>query len=493
MKSLSRRSAACPPEPGGRRWEREGGLPRWATTLDVVAVVMALVAISVVIGGGFRIWIFDSRLSVTSWWRPALISVLAIAIRHALIRQQPLPLRVTHGVIEWWRAPDTKIVLPIHLATRFGVLFVGFLAVILIGLPPEAANRWKIYSNDFLDLPARWDTGWYLSIATEGYQYYRSAAPDFQQNIAFFPAFPMSMRYLSVLFGRQTLWTGVGISIVSFYLALTYFLRLSRDLLKDEEKAVTAVTLLAVYPFAVFFSAAYTEGLFLLTLMGAVYHFHRNQLVRAAIWGFVCGLTRPNGSLLSIVLALMAVAPMWDAVRWRPILPPPPGWGVIMRRLLAAASPGFGMLAFSAFIYRLTGNPFMWTIQNAAWGRVYRSLDSLVSDRVGFIANNGLYSYASTQTLDLFYALAVLLALAAVWPVYRRFGLPFAVFILITIVPPMSAGGLLSMGRVTSVLFPVFLWMAAAVPARHRVAWTCLFGVLQGFVAVMFFTWRPLY
>ena len=79
------------------------------------------------------------------------------------------------------------------------------------------------------------------------------------------------------------------------------------------------------------------------------------------------------------------------------------------------------------------------------------------------------------------------------WPVYRRFGLPFAVFILITIVPPMSAGGMLSMGRVTSVLFPVFLWLGAAVPARHRVAWTCLFAVLQGFVAVMFFTWRPLY
>jgi len=301
------------------------------------------------------------------------------------------------------------------------------------------------------------------------------------------------MRYLAVLFGRQPLWTGVGISIVSFYLALTYFLRLSRDLLKDEGQSVTAVTLLATYPFAVFFSAAYTEGLFLLTLMGAVYHFHKNQLARAAMWGFVCGLTRPNGSLLSIVLALMAVAPMWDAVRWRPILPPPQGWGAIIRRFLAAGSPGFGMLAFSAFIYRLTGNPFTWTMQNAAWGRVYRSLDSLVSDRFGFIANNGLYSYASTQTIDFFYSMAVLLALAAVWPVYRRFGLPFAVFILITILPPMSAGGLLSMGRVTSVLFPVFLWLGAAVPARHRVAWIALFALLQGFVAVMFFTWRPLY
>jgi hypothetical protein len=489
---------AAPSPAEARRAEAEDKiapvkLPKWATALDVIAVVMALVAISVAVGGGFRIWIVDGRLSVTDWVRPALWSVVAIVIRHALVRRHPLPQRVASGVTRWWRAPDTQIVLPIHLVSRLGVLAIGFLAVLLIGFPPEASNRWRIYSNEFLDLPGRWDTGWYLTIATEGYKYVANAPADYQQNIAFFPAFPMSMRYLSVVLGRQPLWTGVAISMVSFFLALTYFLRLSRSLLKNEDQSMTAVMLLAAYPFAVFFSAAYTEGLFLLTLLGAIYHFHRDQLVRSAMWGFVCGLTRPNGALLSIVLALMAIAPLWDAARSRLILPPPAGWRPIGQRMLAAAAPGFGMLAFSAFIYRLTGNPFTWTVQNVAWGRVYRSLDSLVSDRVDFIANNGWYSYASTQTIDFFYLTAVLLALAAVWPVYRRFGLAFAVFILITILPPMSAGGLLSMGRVTSTLFPVFLWMGAAVPARHRTAWIALFAMLQGFVAVMFFTWRPLY
>jgi hypothetical protein len=468
-------------------------LPKWATALDVIAVVMALVAISVAISGGFRVWVFESRVSVTDWWRPALWSAIAIALRHALVRRDPLSHRLFRGLTGWWRSPDTRTVLPIHLVSRFGVLAVGFLAVLLIGFPPEATNRWRIYSNDLLDLPARWDTGWYLGIATEGYRFDPNARADYQQNIAFFPSFPMSMRYLSVVLGRQPLWTGVAISMVSFFMALTYFLRLARSLLKDEEKAVTAVMLLAAYPFAVFFSAAYTEGLFLLTLMGAVYHFHQNQLGRAAAWGFLCGLTRPNGAFLSIVLAIMAIAPMWDAVKWRPILPPPHGWRAIVTRVLVAGAPGYGMLAFSAFIYRMTGNPFMWTMQNAAWGRVYRSLDSIVADRVGFIANNGVYSYASTQTIDLFYSLAVLLALAAVWPVYRRFGLALAIFIPITILPPMAAGGMLSMGRVTSILFPVFLWMGAAVPARHRTAWIALFAMLQGFVAVMFFTWRPLY
>ncbi len=141
------------------------------------------------------------------------------------------------------------------------------------------------------------------------------------------------------------------------------------------------------------------------------------------------------------------------------------GWRRLWARLLSASAPGLGMLAFSAYIYQLTGNPFQWSVQHLAWGRVYRGIDTLVVDRLGFIAKNGLYAYASTQTIDFFYLLAVLFALGAVWPVYRRFGLPYAALILVNVLPPVSMGGLLSMGRVTSVLFPVFLWMAAAVPA----------------------------
>ena len=468
-------------------------LPLWAKALDAVAIVMAVLAISVAITGGFRTVVFDLRISVTDWWRPALWSLVAIAIRHAIIRHHPLPQRVAAGTRRWWQSPDTRIVLPIYLSSRLGVILVGFLAVILIGFPPEAEKRWRIYDNDLLDLPGRWDTGWYLTIANEGYLYLPTAKEDYQQNIAFFPAYPMAMRYLSIVLGRQPLWTGVAISLVAFYFAIVYLLKLARNELGDEEQAITAVMLTAAYPFAVFFSAAYTESLFLLTLLGAVYHFRQNQLWRSAGWGFVCGLTRPPGCFLSVVLGLMAIAPMWDAARWRVVTPPPSAWPTIGKRVLAASAPGFGMLAFSAFVYQLTGNPFQWTMQNQAWGRVYRSLDSIVSDRFAFIANNGLYNYAATQTIDLFYSLAVLLALAAVLPVYRRFGLPYAVFIILNTLPPLSADGMLSMGRVTSILFPVFLWLGAAVPARHRGAWILCFALLQGFVAAMFFTWRPLF
>jgi hypothetical protein len=67
------------------------------------------------------------------------------------------------------------------------------------------------------------------------------------------------------------------------------------------------------------------------------------------------------------------------------------------------------------------------------------------------------------------------------------------VFILVNILPPLAAGGLLSAGRFSSVLFPAFIWLALAVPVRHRPMWLAGFMALQAFNAALFYTWRPMY
>ena len=457
-------------------------VPKWAAVADAVAIIMALAALSVLIFGKFRLATFAGPLSVTDWTRPALWSLAAVIVRHVFVRQHPLPYRAAHAIRAWWTNADTRLVLPVYFATRGGVFVAGFFAVILFGFPPEANSRFRVYENAFLDLPARWDAGWYLGIARDGYRFDAAAPPERQQNIAFFPAMPILMRFVAPLLGHQTLWAGVVLSLIAFFVALRYLLWLARLELQDDGAAATAVALLAAYPFAVYFSAPYTESLFLLAMVAAVYHGRMQQWWQAAAWGLVCGLTRPNGFLLAIPLGLMALQPLWQR-----------GWRPRLGHLLSAAAPVFGMLAFSAFIYSLTGDPFRWAAQNAAWGRNYRSLDHIVTDRVAYVWYYGFYGYASTQTVDLFYLSAVLFVLGAAWPVYRRFGLPYAAILIVNTLPPLAAGGLLSMGRLTSVLFPAFLWMAAAVPARHRTAWLLLFACLQGFVAAVFFTWRPIY
>jgi hypothetical protein len=454
-------------------------LPRWARMLDAVGLALVLIGLSVIVTGGFREWTPFGRLSITSWMRPVIIGAVALLVRHYVRRTPSLPARVAGALKRWRDAPESRVIWPIFLSSRLGVLVIGFLGLALIGYAPNTPP-WRVYPNDLLNLPARWDTGWYLGVAVDGYEW-QPARSQQQQNIAFFPMFPMLMRYGSLFAARQTMWVGVAISLVAFFLALRYLFRFARATIGDEG-AAAGVAFLAAYPFALFYSAAYTESLFLLMTVAACYHFERDELKRAALWGLAAGLTRPNGCLLSIPLALIALRPL-APIGWRPLVP----------RMAVAAMPGVGMLTYSAYIYALTGNPLQWAAQNAAWGRVYRGFDALLGERIEFLQQYGLYDYAANRALDLMYVATLLFVLGSVWPVFRRFGLPYAVLILINVLPPLAMGGLLSMGRVTAVIFPTFLWMGAAVPARHRAGWLIGFAMLQALCAIAFFTWRPLY
>jgi hypothetical protein len=227
-------------------------------------------------------------------------------------------------------------------------------------------------------------------------------------------------------------------------------------------------------------------------MVAACYHFERDELWQAGLWGLVAGLTRPNGCLLSIVLALIALRP-YGGAGWRAAWSAPMKWTRLADRLATAAVPGIGMLIYSTYIFFLTGNPLQWARQNAAWGRVYRGLDVLVGQHATWIGQDGFYEYATTRTLDMLQAMAVIFVLVSTWGVFRRLGLPYAVMILINLLPPLTMGGLLSMGRLTSVLFPTFIWLAAALPVSQHYAWITTFAALQALCAILFFTWYPLY
>lgn len=467
--------------------QRASRLASICFALDVVSVLALLLGMTVFLTGGFREWLPWGRISVTSWERPVIAAIVLTGLRHWL---QPRPTLLAR--LSAWRraaaeAPGVTAVLPMVLTTRAGVLLVGFLAVVLLGYRSDVPVPWRLFENEFLNLPARWDTGWYMDVASSGYRWSPARITE-QQNIAFFPAYPMLMRYGSLFLGRDLLWTGVLISWVSFFAAMVYLYRFTRERFGDDS-AGAAVVLLATYPFAVFYSTAYTESLFLLTVIGACYHFERHELWRAGAWGLLAGLSRPNGCLLSVVLALMAVRPLWP-FGFRELRRQ---WAGIADRIAVAALPGIGMLLYSTYIFFLTGHPLRWAAQNAAWGRVYGGLDTLFTERATAIADDGLYLYAATRTVDAFYLTALLFVLAAIWPVCRRIGFPYAVLIAVNVFPPLLMGGLLSMGRITSVLFPVFVWLAVAIPTAHRTAWVAGFAMLQAIVAAMFFTWRPLY
>jgi hypothetical protein len=474
-------------------------LPRWAAAADVAALVLIVLAITSAVSGGLRARVWNWHVSLTSPFRLLLWAAAIGIARHLIARQQPLYRRAQSQLATWRQSVPLRTAALVVISTRPAIIAVGYLAVIMVGYPP-GTQPFHDFDNELLNLPLKWDTGWYLNIATDGYRYLDRAGADVQQNIVFFPAYPLIVRGVARLCGNSREAYVIGGTLVSFALllvALAYLFRLARETLTDDQ-ASAALWLLAAYPFALFYGAIYTESLYLAGVLGAFYHFRHRQFARAASWGWIVGLTRPNGFLVCVPLALMAIE-QWRP--WRAARPPGLSTSSTDRRLLAAAlvaaaMPAVGVLTYSVFVYGLTGHPLAWLAGHAAWGRHYQGLPGLtqlVADRYGFISRTGILRYTSEQPYDAVNLCGVVFVILAAWPVARRFGFAYAAFILINMLPPLAAGGFLSAGRFSSVMFPVFLWLAAAIPARHRPAWLVTFAALQAFNAVLFYTWRPLY
>ncbi len=93
---------------------------------------------------------------------------------------------------------------------------------------------------------------------------------------------------------------------------------------------------------------------------------------------------------------------------------------------------------------------------------------------------------------DALNAAAVVAALVLVIPIWRAFGVPYVLFVCVNLLPPLFRGGVMSMGRLSATLFPLFLLMALKLDSRGALWFTVGFAGLQAFLAVLFYTWRPL-
>jgi mannosyltransferase PIG-V len=475
--------------------------PSWARFLDLLCLLLMAIAAIVAGWGGFRERVNGIRVALTSPYRVLAAAVVLAAVRHAIVPRpaivQDLPRRIRAA----WGTPASAIARLAFLGTRPTILLIGYFAVVTLGYSNNGRPPLRFTDNEFLNLQGKWDTAWYMSVVTDGYRY-KTHDVNEQQNIVFFPALPIAVRVIGRFFGGSApafLWGGTIIVLAAFFWSLIYVYRLAREFIADEEAARWAVWVTATYPFAVYFSALYTESFFLLGAAGAIYHFRRRELIKAALWGLLVGLTRPNGAFLSIPLGLMAIAPWlprwvkggYDGVDDR--LPSSRHAGSTFVSLVAAAAPGVGVLIYSAFIWQLTGDPLAWAEGHAAWGRQYNGLLPLAVKYYGYMAESGPYIFTKVLPFDTLNGLGALFVIFTAFPVWRRYGLPYAVFILINILPPLAAGGFFSTGRFSAVLFPAFLWFASVVPPRHRPAWTGSFMAVQALNAALFYTWHEMF
>jgi hypothetical protein len=193
-----------------------------------------------------------------------------------------------------------RAVLLAYLSTRALVLLVIFVSSVSIPMRP-GAFLYASPNNLVLDGLIRDDSWWYANIAEHGYTV-GDLKLGAQGNVVFFPLYPLLVKMIAALTGNVFL-AGVLVSNVAFLIALAYLYGLARYEF-GEETAARTVFYLAAAPTAVFFSAMYSESVYIALVCAAFYYAQRRVWDFAALTGALAAATRNTGVLLALVIAL---------------------------------------------------------------------------------------------------------------------------------------------------------------------------------------------
>src|SRR4051794_32387550 len=194
------------------------------------------------------------------------------------------------------------------VVSRLIVWAAGAAAFALVGLsaratifdPGSVTRPFGPGGNALVAPLARWDSVWYLAIANDGYP------RDDARRAAFFPLYPLLVRAVDRVLGEPIL-AGALVSLVCFAIALMLLHRLTA-LELGAAAASPTLWAIALYPGAVFFSAVYSEALYLALSVGCLYAARTGRWAWAGTAGALGAATRSTGVVLVVPLAIMWLA-----------------------------------------------------------------------------------------------------------------------------------------------------------------------------------------
>jgi hypothetical protein len=303
--------------------------------------------------------------------------------------------QLTGGTRQTWlaNAAPAWIALP-ALALAITIGQIG-LACLLSGQARLADGYARLFS---------WDSGCYGHIVDHGYLVPEHLTQKDNGNVAFFPGYPLFaglLRYVLGLTTPRSLLLAAQLGCWAFW---TYFLLFLRRWQAPIGLTALAVLLVVLHPASFFLVAAYSEPLFLASLLGFLYWADKDSLVArtlASAHGFVMTATR----LVGLPLVVAPLCMLWlgrGPDRWRRIIP----------RALVGVAASLGALAYFGYCqYRFGAWDIYMQAEAIGWG-VQPNFLALLSPRVlhinwpgwkeGFIDPEFLSRLSVPATLMLF-------------------------------------------------------------------------------------------
>ena len=366
------------------------------------------------------------------------------------------------------------------------------------------SNKGKIYLVEpFLNTQVAWDSEYYLSIATVGYddpaiagiaptfswndpQFCKPGKPPqcYSRNYAFFPFYPYVSRVVATPLralpltpiAASTL-AAVLVSLLGTLGAMLALYDLTRDEL-EESGALRAVFYLLIFPSGFFLAQVYTEGLFVGLAFGALALLRRRQWLLAGLLAAFATWTRAAGAILFLPLIVTWGFDLYQLLGKK--AEAKPVWWRIGLNLLCAFGPVIAYLIWNATL----GAAFH-IVEDVYFGRgfllIKPSMDAWKTAYDSFLSNNlQARTYYTVEFVTTIIAVLACILTIKRYPLIAAFGLCVIVF-------SFFSGAAQGMHRYVLAVPSIFILLArwGKNPTFDR-AWTLVSLLTMGLMATLF-------
>lgn len=335
--------------------------------------------------------------------------------------------------------PAVKSAWGIYLAMRVAISLLAALILWLLNPPTTPDPLLRPYQGvepiigGWAELVfgfwQRFDTLWYLKIATHGYSLEDGST-------VYFPLYPLLIRAGGKILWGNYLLAALIISNLAYIGLLFYLYRLT-TLLFDEETARRTVVYLAIFPTAFFFLAGYTESLFLLFTLAAFWYVHQKRWWLAGVLGFLASLTRLQGVILILPLLYFYF------IRERQVRP----------ALLAFFLIPLGSASFLLYQNSLGASLFD-IYQSHLHAQFVLPWDNIIATVQKILSPEGTFINIVNLTMTFVFLAMTIISFRAVPPTYSLY-MALTMFVLLW--RRTTAQPLVSISRYVLTLFPVFI------------------------------------
>lgn len=364
---------------------------------------------------------------------------------------------------------DTRNIIVLFIIVKLLIFLIGYIGFNVVAFSYPYYERTYVFQET--GMWDNWDGQWYLKIATEGYGAVSTHKDDIKSR-SFFPFYPLLIWLLGHITGKAT--AGLIISNTASFIGAVYLYKLLR---KDFNREIGEKTVFytLIFPTALFFSVIYTESLFFMFTVMALFYVREQKWWASGLCSVCSSLTRVVGAFIFVPLLIeytgftLKEEGMLKVKR-------KPDWDIVWILI----SP-LGTLVYFTYLELYTGNFF-------AFFEGQLSFRSCSVARLPMIIietfSKGYIHYPHFSMIDIFTAFVFVFML---YFVFKRTRMSYFVYSAYIVLVPLLSGSFMSMPRMVLVSFPHFIVFATwGKNNLLNIFLVLLFSMLLGLATVMF-------